>query len=112
MKKLIIILMLLPTLCYSQIWKEHDKQAHFFAGAVISESTYIFVYNRTENKKTATIWAIAAPVVVGILKECVDYANPNKRLFDNRDIFATSCGAGIVIPLNIEFGLKNKRQNK
>jgi hypothetical protein len=53
MTRILFALLLLPSLCYSQLLFEKDKQYHYAAGAMISAATYSIVYSKTKNKKKA-----------------------------------------------------------
>ena len=108
MKKLILLLLFIPIFAFSQkvekpFYKQNDKQAHFFAGAVIAQSTYHFVYKHTEDKKTATICAMVMPIAVGLTKELIDSRKGGSG-FNKQDLLATTLGVSIVIPIRI-FGL-------
>ena len=102
MKKIILLLFLATCNLHSQNFIADDKAAHFLGGALVSQTTYHLVLNKTKDKKKAVIWAIATPIIVGTLKECVDYANPKKRNFDVKDIMYTSGGATILFTVNFK----------
>lgn len=101
MKKLTIILLLFcSTFSFAgEKWIQDDKAAHFLAGALVSQSTYHFVLNKTNDKRKATIWAIATPLIIGTLKECADKAQG--KPFSLKDIGATALGVTIIIPIKI-----------
>lgn len=98
MKQLLIITLLFcSSLSFAEKWIQDDKAAHFLGGALISQSTYHFVLNKTNDKKKATIWAIATPLIIGTLKECADKAQG--KPFELKDIGATALGITIIIPI-------------
>ena len=80
MNKLIILLLLLPTLSFAQLLTEEDKQMHFAAGAITSTLVYDYVYRKTENKKKALVYSIASSILVGTLKEVADSSQKGKLI--------------------------------
>jgi uncharacterized protein YfiM (DUF2279 family) len=107
MNKLIILLLLLPTLSFAQLLTEEDKQMHFAAGAITSTIVYDYVYRKTDSKKKALIYSIASSILVGTLKEVADSRIPGNR-FDTRDLLATAYG-GITFSLTFNILTKKKK---
>lgn len=107
MNKLIILLLLLPTLSFSQLLTEKDKQMHFTAGVITSVLTYEYVYHKTNNKKKALAYSIASSIVVGSLKEFID-SRQKGNSFDTRDLTATTYG-GISASFTINLFRKKKK---
>lgn len=106
MNKLIILLLLLPTLSFAQLLTEEDKQMHFAAGAITSTLVYDYVYRKTENKKKALVYSIASSILVGTLKEVAD-SNQRGNYFDTRDLLATTYGG---ITFSITFNLLTRKK--
>jgi len=107
MNKLIILLVLLPTLSFSQLLTEKDKQMHFTAGVITSVLTYEYVYLKTNNKNKALAYSIASSIVVGSLKEFID-SRQKGNSFDTRDLTATAYG-GISASFTINLFRKKKK---
>jgi uncharacterized protein YfiM (DUF2279 family) len=107
MNKLIILLLLLPTLSFAQLLTEKDKQMHFTAGVLTSAFTYDYVYRKTNNKKKAVVYSIASSIVVGSLKEFIDSRQKGNK-FDTRDLLATTYG-GISASFTINLFTKKKK---
>ena len=110
MNKLIILLLLLPTLSFAQLLTEEDKQMHFAAGAITSTLVYDYVYNKTESKKKALVYSIGSSILVGTLKELVDSRQDGNR-FDGRDLLATTYG-GITLSLTFNILTKKKKRKR
>jgi len=108
MNKLIILLLLLPTLSFAQLLTEKDKQMHFAAGAITSVLTYEYVYHKTNNKKKALAYSIGSAILVGTLKELVDGSQKGNR-FDGRDLLATTYGG---ITFSVTFSILKKNPHK
>ena len=108
MNKLIILLLLLPTLSFAQLLTEEDKQMHFAAGAITSTLVYDYVYRKTESKKKAVVYSIASSIVVGSLKELVDSRQKGNK-FDTRDLLATTYGG---ITFGITFNILTKKKKR
>lgn len=105
MKKLLFLFLAIPFFVTGQtqvpIWKQHDKQAHFFAGAVISTGVYHIYYQKTGKKTDAIVVALASTFVVSVLKETFDTNFKKGGVFEVKDINATMLGATLVVPLSI-----------
>ena len=106
-KYLVIILVLIAIVANGQI--EEDKQMHFMAGSLASGFGYTYVFEKTQDKKKATIAGIGLAVLVGTIKETIDSQQKNDK-FDLRDLAATTLG-GITISVTINL-IKNDRKNK
>lgn len=65
-----LILLLLPTLSFTQI--QPDKVKHFVAGAVIGGTTQYLTYKATNNKKTALFVGLGVSTLAGVTKELYD----------------------------------------
>ena len=65
-----LILLLLPTLSFTQI--QPDKVKHFVAGAVIGGTTQFLTYKATGNKNTAFFVGLGASTLAGVAKELYD----------------------------------------
>ena len=101
MKKILFLLLVLPTFTNAQLLTEPDKQLHFTAGAVIQAGTYAIVYNKTKDKKKALLYSLGTAILAGTLKDLADSRQMGNR-FDTRDLLATSYGAlsiGVTIQL-------------
>ena len=110
MNKLIILLLLLPTLSFAQLLTEEDKQMHFAAGAITSTLVYDYVYRKTESKKKALVYSIGSSILVGTIKEIVDSREVGNR-FDGRDLLATTYG-GITLSLTFNILTKKKKRKR
>ena len=106
MVRILFLLLLIPTLSYSQLLTEYDKQYHFAAGAFVSAATYTLVYAKTKNKKKALIYSVASSILIGTLKEISDSREQGNR-FDGRDLLATTYG-GIAIGVTFNIFTKKK----
>ena len=107
MKKLIIFFLFISSFCHAQKLIPDDKAAHILAGALISQTTYIYTYKFTQDKNKALICSIVTPILVGTIKELYDSRKGGSG-FDVKDLGCTVIGATIVIPLNL-FVYKNKK---
>ena len=90
MKKLIVILLLLPLFCNAQ----EDKLKHFVVGAAITEVTYFAAYQLTEDVTKSTIIALGTSLLAGVTKELID------DKFCPKDVAAT-LGGGVMIGIAI-----------
>ena len=95
MRKLLFIL-LISSVSYGQIAR--DKKLHFVAGALVSATTYDYVFRKTKSKKKAFIWSVASSVISGLGKELLDQHNYNG--FDKADLLATAIG-GVTATITI-----------
>jgi uncharacterized protein YfiM (DUF2279 family) len=107
-KKILYPLITLFTLSASaQI--EQDKQMHFMAGSLASGFGYTYVFEKTEDKKKATLAGIGLAILAGTVKETIDSQQKNDK-FDLGDLAATTLG-GITISVTINL-IKNDRKSK
>jgi len=110
MRKILLILLFIPLLNYGQDKIPIDKKLHFAAGAGISLVTYATVIQITDNHKTATIWSIAIPIVVGLAKELID--EKKYKGFDSKDLAATALGGlSMIVTINL-FPKKNYKNTQ
>ena len=98
MKKLLFFFLLAPSLVFSQLLQEKDKQLHFAAGALSGTVGHLYFFNKTQDKKTAIIAGISTSLLAGLAKETYDASQGGK--FDGRDILATTLG-GITVNITI-----------
>lgn len=95
MKKLIAIFLLFAGLSAKAC--QPDKTKHLAAGALISASTQIVVYELTGNKKKAQLIGFSAALAAGIAKEIYD--STGRGTPEMADVGATVLGASITIPI-------------
>ena len=108
MKKILYVLIVLSvSVANAQI--EQDKQLHFLAGGLASSYGYTYVYDKTQDKKKATLAGIGLAILAGTIKETIDSQQKNDK-FDVGDLAATTLG-GITISVTINL-IKNDRKNK
>jgi uncharacterized protein YfiM (DUF2279 family) len=105
MARILLFLFLIPTLSYSQLLTQKDKQMHFAAGALVSAGTYSLVYTKTKSKKKALIYSVASSILIGTLKELYDSREKGNR-FDTRDLLATSYGG---LSIGVTFNIFTKK---
>lgn len=110
MKKTLFILAFIPVILFGQDFRQHDKQAHLFAGAAISTGVYHLYYQKTGKQTDAMVVALASTFAVSVIKEYADTFKKN-GVFDYKDINATMLGATVVIPLSI-FEKKKQKVHK
>lgn len=96
MKKLIIILFLIPVFCRAQI--HQDKIYHTTAGIVITEACYIPYYSKKWDFGTSTRVSFAAISMVSMGKEMVDAYSGGRFSFE--DIGYDMIGWGITVGCN------------
>lgn len=106
MKKLILILLLIPLFSYGQI--PIDKRFHFYAGAIASTATYGFVIHRTNNKKKAFFYSVGMGVLAGLTKEVLDEWRYGG--FDGNDLLATGLG-GLTASTTLTIFVKKDRKD-
>ena len=83
-----------------------DKQLHFAAGSIAGSAGYTYVWQKTKDKKKATIAAISTALLAGTVKEIIDSTQDNNS-FDTKDLAATALG-GITISVTINLFNKKK----
>jgi len=106
-KKICVLIALSVSVANAQI--EQDKQLHFLAGGLASSYGYTYVYDKTQDKKKATLAGIGLAIIAGTIKETIDSRQHNNK-FDMEDLAATALG-GITISVTINL-IKNDRKNK
>ena len=106
MARILFFLLLIPTLSYSQLLTEYDKQYHFAGGALVSAGTYTLVYAKTKSKKKALIYSVASSILIGTLKEISDSREKGNR-FDTRDLLATTYGG---LSIGVTFNIFTKKK--
>ena len=107
MKKLIIILFLLPLFCFGQL-PQRDKLMHFIAGGAIADASYLIAKNINNDHKKSFWISVGTSIGFGIAKEVWDI---NRTGFDLKDIGATALGGVSVsmsFTINERFKLKFK----
>ena len=112
MKKLIALLLLLPSVCLSQIdlygWEiEEDKAMHYLAGVAITSVSHDLIFEQTKSKEKAIIYSIATTLAVATFKEVFI----DKGRGDGKDIAASMYGA-ITVGVAIEIDDLFKRKRK
>tara|TARA_R100001509_G_scaffold96853_1_gene56333 strand:+ start:1246 stop:1617 length:372 start_codon:yes stop_codon:yes gene_type:complete len=111
MLRLIVVLLLSPTLLFSQFYEEHDKQLHFAAGNIAGAVGYTWSYNKHQDKKRAIITGICLAFAAGVSKEMYD-SSIKGNYIDLKDLAATTLG-GITISTTLPlFNKKVKRKRK
>ena len=101
MGKICIILFLIPTLFFSQDFREVDKQLHFAAGTVVGALGYHLYSDKHFDKQGAVLAGLASGFAVGTAKELFDTAIQGEK-FDIEDLSATVLGSftiAVSIPL-------------
>ena len=93
MKKALIIFFMITNIVSAQILPQ-DKQLHLGATYMLSASTAALVYNKTGDKKKATIYGLIVPMIAGIAKEIYDI---NHGHSDVNDILANTVGSSLGI---------------
>ena len=83
-----------------------DKQLHFAAGSIAGSTGYTYVWQKTKDKKKATIAGIGTALLAGTVKEIIDSTQDNNN-FDTKDLAATALG-GITISVTINLFNKKK----
>jgi len=106
-KILYVLIALFVSIASAQI--EQDKQMHFMAGSLASGFGYTYVFEKTQNKKKATLAGIGLAILAGTIKETIDSHQRNDK-FDIGDLAATTLG-GITISVTINL-IKNDRNIK
>lgn len=110
MKKLLISLLLIPYMAFSQLdiygmSFEEDKVMHYLSGVAITSLAHDLIYEETKSKEKAVLYSMATAMVIGTLKEIAD------QNFDGDDLSATMYGAitvGFVINIDDLFRKRRK----
>jgi VanZ family protein len=98
MTKALIIFFMITNIVSAQILPQ-DKQLHIGATYMLSASTMALVYNKTGDKKKATVCGLIIPMIAGIAKEIYDI---NHGHADVNDILANTVGSSLgVITIRI-----------
>ncbi|MFI1773528.1 hypothetical protein [Thalassobellus citreus] len=109
MKVIVLILALMYTgVCNAQFISTDDK-LHLGAGALISATTYTFIYATTKNKKKAFWYSLGISALAGVTKELIDVSE-NER-FDTGEVIATTTG-GLIASTTISLFVGNKKKKK
>jgi|TARA_Y100000992_G_scaffold136278_2_gene90181 hypothetical protein len=104
--KHLILLLLIPTLSFSQLYTEKDKQLHFFAGNISGGLGYHLSYQKHQDKQRALITGICTAFAAGVMKEMFDASRGG--YIEHADILATTLG-GITITTTIPLFQNKKR---
>ena len=94
MKNLILLLLLIPTLSFSQLnigrmTVEEDKLLHYVGGVAITSIAHDLIFEETQDKKKAVIYSMATTLALSAFKEIwIDNGN-----VDGSDIAAGMYGA-------------------
>lgn len=113
MKKLLFLLLLTPTLSFSQLqignWTvEEDKMLHYIGGVAVTSIAHDLIFEETKDKDKAVMYSMATTLALSAFKEIfID------KKVDGNDIAAGMYGAlsvGVVISLDDIF--KKKKQKK
>ena len=100
MKNLILLLLLIPTLSFSQLnigrmTVEEDKLLHYVGGVAITSIAHDLIIEETQDKKKAVIYSMATTLALSAFKEIwIDNGN-----VDGSDIAAGMYGALSVLSL-------------
>ena len=114
MKKLLLLLLLIPTLSFSQLqignWTvEEDKMLHYIGGVAITSIAHDLIFEETKDKDKAVIYSIATTLALSAFKEV--FIDNGK--VDGDDIAAGMYGAltvGVVISLDDIFKKKKRKR--
>ncbi len=121
MRKLILILMLIPFIVDAQArpkYKIDDADAHYAAGAAISTVTTLTLH--ALDVKYAPAWGVVAAVVIGGVKEVIDHSKHGIRLkdetnevfFDHFSDFGMTGSGGMTATITLFIVLKPKNKKK
>ena len=114
MKKLLLLLLLIPTLSFSQLqignWTvEEDKMFHYIGGVAITSIAHDLIFEETKDKDKAVIYSRATTLALSTFKEV--FIDNGK--VDGDDIAAGMYGAltvGVVISLDDIFKKKKRKR--
>mgnify|MGYP007047790416 FL=1 len=113
MKKLLLLLLLVPTLSFSQLqignWDvEEDKMLHYIGGVAITSIAHDLIFEETKDKDKAVIYSMATTLALSAFKEIfID------RKGDGNDIAAGMYGAltvGVIISIDDLFKKKKRKK--
>ena len=113
MKKLLFLLLLIPTLSFSQLqignWTvEEDKMLHYIGGVAITSIAHDLIFEETKDKDKAVMYSMATTLALSAFKEIFI----DKR-GDGDDIAAGMYGAltvGVVISIDDIFKKKKRKR--
>ena len=110
MKKIIFILLLIPSLSFSQM---DDSQKHMFAGAIINVAANEITYQITGKIGLSFVVGNIVSIAATVAKEEIYDKRMGKGVYNKQDINAGLWGTsvasvGVVIPLN--YHRRNKKE--
>jgi len=114
LEKICVILFLVPTLFFSQDFRETDKQLHFAAGNIAGILGYHLYSDKHFDKQGAVLAGLASGFALGTAKELFDTAIQGEK-FDTEDLAATILGSftiAVSIPLFEEVKNKPKKRKR
>ena len=91
MKKLLLILILIPLISHAQT----DKLYHNIAGNIVSTGIGYGTYKLTDKVGVSLITGLVSGVVAGIAKEEIWDKRMGKGTYDKKDLYATSWGSAV-----------------
>tara|TARA_Y100000992_G_scaffold111881_1_gene72907 strand:- start:3821 stop:4204 length:384 start_codon:yes stop_codon:yes gene_type:complete len=110
--KNLILLLLIPTLSFSQLeigrmTVEEDKMLHYIGGVAITSITHDLIFEETKSKEKAVLYSMATTLALSVFKEIwIDNGN-----MDGDDIAAGMYGA-LSVGITIELDNLLKRKKK
>ena len=113
MKKLLFLLLLIPTLSFSQLqignWTvEEDKMLHYIGGVAITSIAHDLIFEETKDKDKAVIYSMATTLALSAFKEIfID------KKGDGEDIASGMYGAltiGVVISIDDIFKKRKRKK--
>ena len=112
MKKLLLIILLLPLISNAQ----SDVTKHYIAGNIISTGVGYATYKLTDKVGVSLIAGFVSGVVAGIVKEEIWDKRMGKGFHEHKDIYNTSWGSSVgtvmlVVLINENRIKKEKRIN-
>jgi len=113
MKKLLFLLLLIPTLSFSQLqignWTvEEDKMLHYIGGVAITSIAHDLFFEETQDKDKAVLYSMATTLALSAFKEIFIVQKT-----DGNDLAAGMYGAlsvGIVISIDDIFKKKKRKK--
>lgn len=114
MKKILLLILLIPTLSFSQLDVfgtsiPEDKVMHYIGGVAITSIAHDLIFEETKDKDKAVIYSIATTLALSAFKEV--FIDNGK--VDGGDIAAGMYGAltvGVVISLDDVFKKKKRKK--
>ncbi len=113
MKKLLLLIILIPTLSFSQLDVfgtsiPEDKAMHYIGGVAITSIAHDLIFEETKDKDKAVIYSMATTLALSAFKEIfID------RKADGNDIAAGMYGAltvGVVISIDDIFKKRKRKK--